>query len=195
MLRSRCLRFAAVVSVLGVALALGSCATSESDSGDGGYLGSSLTLSGPLYYLDKGGPTVSPADGTLEFAMGGGAVIGTAAVTDGAFTVTFAAPDAADTAVWSSILPIAATISAPAAKGYVITDVLFDRTDPVAVDIPVMNINYALTSFVFLLYTDTDVTITGTGTYDSPVNAPGPMRSMRCRLAPERRRPHARIFH
>jgi hypothetical protein len=152
-------RFAAVACVLGIVLALGSCSL--------GFLGGTITLSGPLYYADKEGLLPSPGSGTIDFgSTSPDVVLTTATVTSGAFSVELGVP--ATTAAWSSILPpIGLTISDPTAQGFVINDIMFHRSDPIA-DIRAEYANETLTTLVYLSYTDKDVDISGSGTYTGP---------------------------
>lgn len=164
---SRCVRrslAAAAVVALSI-LTLGSCAFP-------GFLGDTMTLSGPLRYTEKTGFVIAAASGTIEFGSNASpAIAATATVTNGEFTVGVGAPDSANLSAWGSLLPPGSwTISDAAAKGYALNEVVFHRTTPSVADINVLYTNFTLTTFVYFLYTDTDVSIAGSATYSAPPN-------------------------
>ncbi len=139
-------------------------------SGDGGYLGDSFEVSGPLYLRDKGDFETPDTDGTLEFACISTTFSESAVVDGGAYSISFGIPDPAETALWVDILPTvtptALTISDPTAKAAILNNVLYDRVTPaVDNDIMVLCTNYDIDIVVWYVYTDKDVTITGTGDY------------------------------
>lgn len=142
-------------------------------SGDGGYLGDTFDVSGPLRYRDKEGDFDTPdTDGFLEFACTSTTFSETAVVTGGAYSISFGIPDPTDTEPWTDLLPpvtpTALTISDATAKGLVLNNVLFDRTDPPDEDILVLCSNFDIDIVIWYVYTDKDVTITGSGTYTGP---------------------------
>lgn len=156
--------------VLSVIL-LGSCDLGAG-SGDGGYLGDTFDVSGPLRFRGKDTFDTPDIDGFLEFACASTTFSETAVVDGGAYTVSFGIPDPTDTEPWANLLPPvtpALSISDATAEGLVLNDVLFDRTDPPDDDILVVCSNYDIDVVVWYVYTDKDVTITGSGSYAGPL--------------------------
>ncbi len=168
------LRFTVIAALLGIALVLGSC-TTPSEEGDGGFLGASFTIPGPLQYA-AGKVDFEPSafGGTIDFSMQGSAVaLASATVTSGEFSVQINAPGAAETSPWNTVLPSSGTltVSDATAEGYVINTVTFHETDPDKNDLGVFCANFALTTLVYFAYTDKDVHVTATGSYTGPLGA------------------------
>jgi len=91
----------------GIALVFVSCDLAG-DSGDDGYQGDSLTVSGLLRYRDKDDKKSPDTDGTLELGEASALVLDSTAVTPGAFSDSIGLPDSVDTAPWADILPAVA---------------------------------------------------------------------------------------
>lgn len=167
-----CRRLALGAAVLGILLVLGSCELTG--SGDDGYLGGSFTLSEQLQYADKDGFEPSSFSGTIDFGMSGAAAPAfTATVTSGSLSVDFDAP--VDTENWADIvlgMSITGTwdVDDALAEGYVVNDVTFHETSPDVNDLNVLCTDFDLATFVYLVYSDTDVRVTASGTYSAPPN-------------------------
>lgn len=143
-------------------------------SGDGGYLGDTFDVTGPLRFRDKGDFETPDTDGSLEFACASTTFSETVVVDGGVYTVSFGIPDPTDTEPWADLLPpvtpTALTISDPTAEGCILNNVLYDRVTPaVDDDILVLCSNYDIDIVVWYVFTDKDVTITGSGSYAGPL--------------------------
>jgi hypothetical protein len=140
-------------------------------SGDGGYLGNSLSLKGPIHYTGKGTFEAGVGDGTITFSQMSPSVdLVTTAVSSADFSQTQNAPGAGLTSLWATImggLP-SFTVSDTSAKGFVINTIVFHRTSPSVDNLNIYKANYAFTTVVFYAYSDKDVTITASGTYNGP---------------------------
>jgi hypothetical protein len=136
---------------------------------DGGYLGNTPTLEGPLYVSDKEVFSQNVSDGTITFSMQPATDLATATVSGGNFSQTLSVPSGM-TQTWDTIMETFAaySVSDSLAEGFVINMIVYNETSPDKLDLTIWNANSTFTTVVFYAYTDRGVEITAAGAYTGP---------------------------
>jgi hypothetical protein len=160
---SRCVRraLAAAAGVFAAVIVLGSCSL--------GFLGDSFTLEGQIYSVDRGDALIAATfSGSIGFVMEGQSDnLNIVAVTNGSFSADIGVPPSP--LKWSDMLPPvtpALTVSDASIDGYILNKIT--ATAGMSTYGTVSRSNVDGSVLVWYIYTESEVEISGTGTYDSP---------------------------
>ena len=140
---------------------------------DGGYLGNTLSLSGPIWLANgkEGAFQPGDGDGTMTFSMQGSSSVDlvTTAVSGADFSQALSAPTAGVLSLWISVMEGLPSpyVSDESANGIVLNTIVFHVDDP-KVDRSIYLANLEFTTLVFYVYSDRAVSSSAYGIYKEP---------------------------